>query len=186
MIARYSGPDTNGQKILMRSGAPPLNNRFASSCVPQLEGGVQPFSICVFRSEISLRRIPLFGDADTGENRIYFVGKGTLPVVDMHRRLNFRQYVDDTPKANYAWVIFGELRLRSGGQYKVCVSSDDGSRFYIGTNSTSLSLLVDDEGLHGMLEKCSSTQLAAGSYLMYIEGFQAGRLPSSDRNVGLK
>ena len=121
-----------------------------------------------------MSQIPLFGDADTGENRIYFVGKGKMPVVDMRRRLNFRQYVDDTPKAQYAWVIFGELRLRNGGQYQICVSSDDGSHFYIGTNFTSPRLLVDDEGLHGMLEKCSSTQLAAGSYLVYIEGFQAG------------
>ena len=57
MIALYSGPDTNGKRILIRSGAPPLNNRSSSSCVSQLEGGVQPFSICVFRSEVPLRQV---------------------------------------------------------------------------------------------------------------------------------
>ena len=38
-------------------------------------------------------------------------------------------------------------------------------------------LLVDDEGLHGMAEKCSTTELTRGSHVIYIEGFQAGGGP---------
>jgi hypothetical protein len=35
-------------------------------------------------------------------------------------------------------------------------------------------LLVDDDGLHGMVERCGSQQLAAGAHSLYIAGFQAG------------
>ena len=35
-------------------------------------------------------------------------------------------------------------------------------------------LLVDDGGLHGMLEKCGTASLAAGDHPVYVEGFQAG------------
>lgn len=36
------------------------------------------------------------------------------------------------------------------------------------------SLLVDNEGLHGMVERCGSRDLTSGSHVVYIEGFQAG------------
>ena len=99
-----------------------------------------------------------------------------MPVVDMHDRRNFRQYVFATPDSNYAWVIYGALQVMNSGQYKLCISSDDGSRLYLGTNSSTLQLSVDDDGLHGMLERCSTTSLTAGNYLLYIEGFQQGTL----------
>ena len=35
-------------------------------------------------------------------------------------------------------------------------------------------LLVNDDGLHGMVEKCADKDLASGSHVVYIEGFQAG------------
>jgi hypothetical protein len=35
------------------------------------------------------------------------------------------------------------------------------------------SLLVDNEGLHGMVEKCGSAQLSSGDHIVYVEGFQA-------------
>jgi hypothetical protein len=124
---------------------------------------------------VHLGLIPYFGGADTGENRLYFVGRGKLPVVDMHSLLDFRQYVSTTPSTNYAWVIFGELKVNRGGEYTLCISSDDGSRLYTGRNTSTLRLLVDDEGLHGMLEKCTTKRYRRGGHLIYVEGFQAGR-----------
>ena len=35
-------------------------------------------------------------------------------------------------------------------------------------------MLVDDEGLHGMVKKCGTKTLAAGDHVVYVEGFQAG------------
>jgi hypothetical protein len=33
-------------------------------------------------------------------------------------------------------------------------------------------LLVENDGLHGMVEKCSDSQLEAGQHTVYVEGFQ--------------
>ena len=33
---------------------------------------------------------------------------------------------------------------------------------------------MDDEGLHGMVEKCGTTSVTAGDHVVYVEGFQAG------------
>ena len=35
-------------------------------------------------------------------------------------------------------------------------------------------LLVNNEGMHGMVEKCHTSVLSAGAHILYIEGFQAG------------
>ena len=35
-------------------------------------------------------------------------------------------------------------------------------------------MLVDDEGLHGMVKKCGTKTLTAGDHVVYVEGFQAG------------
>ncbi len=33
-------------------------------------------------------------------------------------------------------------------------------------------LLIENDGLHGMVEKCSDSQLEAGQHTVYVEGFQ--------------
>ena len=80
----------------------------------------------MFRSEISLGRIPLLGAADMGTNRLYFAGKGRLPVVDVHNIEQFRDAVPETPDFNYAWAIFGKLVIQQTGTYTLCIISDDG------------------------------------------------------------
>ncbi len=35
-------------------------------------------------------------------------------------------------------------------------------------------MLVNDDGLHGMVEKCGGIDLTSGPHVVYIEGFQAG------------
>ena len=35
-------------------------------------------------------------------------------------------------------------------------------------------LLVDDDGLHGMVERCGSLDLSAAAHGIYLVGFQAG------------
>ena len=37
--------------------------------------------------------------------------------------------------------------------------------------------IVDNEGLHGAVEKCATRDLPAGKHKVYIEGFQAPTLP---------
>jgi hypothetical protein len=108
------------------------------------------------------------GAADTGASRLYYVGKGEMATVDLRDLGQFRQVVAETPDANYAWAIFGRIKVAEAGSYDVCVASDDGSQLYIDGASA-----VDNEGLHGVVEKCATLTLAKGLHSVYIEGFQA-------------
>ncbi len=137
MDAKYSGPDTDNNKILMLSGI--ASSRYYSKCTPASlspAGGVppiqadapveySPFTICLFKSEVGgLSQTPRIGDA-VSFNQISFVGKGSVPIVDLHDLANFRQYVPATPEANYVWAIYGSLRTVTPGNYNSCISSDD-------------------------------------------------------------
>ena len=105
----------------------PAPSRYYQQCDPgQPEVDVKKFTICVFRSEANLARIPTVGEADTGSNRLYFVSKGRLPVVDLHNIEGFRAVAPKTPDENYAWAIYGQLKIRNAGIYTLCIVSDDG------------------------------------------------------------
>jgi hypothetical protein len=138
MDAKYSGPDTDNNKILMLSGV--ASSRYFSKCTPaslspaagvppiQADAPVEysPFTICLFKSEVGgLSQTPRIGDA-VAFNQISYVGKGSVPIVDLHDLANFRQYVPGTPEANYVWAIYGSLRTVTPGNYNLCISSDDG------------------------------------------------------------
>ena len=130
MEAKYSGPDTRGQKVFMRSGLPASLNkaagRYYARCNPSQKGTPLQFTMCMFRSEVYLGRIPEIGLADTGANRLYFAGRGDIPVVDMHSLADFRIPVPATPEVNYAWAIYGRLLIGTAGRYSLCIISDDG------------------------------------------------------------
>jgi hypothetical protein len=129
MRATYSGPDTGGKVMYMLSGRLPSSSAgfYYPSCDPsQQSPDSKSFTVCMFRSEMSLGRIPSFGAADLGANRLYFVAKGQLPVVDVHSIDQFRDAVPGTPDYNYGWVIFGQLVIQQTGAYTLCIISDDG------------------------------------------------------------
>jgi hypothetical protein len=138
MDARYSGPDTDGSKVPMLGGIG--SKRFFSQCVPAIAGpplaadappppplpDYGPFTMCMFRwTAGSLSRTPRVGDA-VALGQMTFVGKGSVPIVDMHDLANFRQYVPGTPDGNYVWAIYGALKVVVPGSYNLCISSDDG------------------------------------------------------------
>lgn len=127
------------------------------------------WSLCVFRSEVGLDQIPTFGEADTGLSRLYFVGKNSIPTIDLHDWGTFRQYVPSTPQTNYAWSIYGSLVIAAGGDYNLCISSDDGSRLSVDSK-----LAVLNEGFHGPQEKCATLNLAAGPHPLSVDGWQGG------------
>ena len=132
MELKYSGPDTGGSKLLMRSGMLPSSNvgsgQYFKDCDPNsaLGGSSSGFGLCIFRSEVELSRTPAFGDADTGKNHLYFVGKAQIPSVDVNDLSQFRKYIPLTPDANYAWAIYGQLLVGTAGSYTLCIISDDG------------------------------------------------------------
>ena len=133
MEVRYSGPDTGGNKVFIRSGVvhkSTSSDRYFIQCDPTVTNmdnmDSSQFTLCIFRSEIPLGKIPALGQADTGLNRLYFVGKGRLPVVDVRSVDQFRMSVPGTPDFQYAWAIYGVLQIILAGQYTLCISSDDG------------------------------------------------------------
>ena len=70
--------------------------------------------------------MPVLRYADTGLNRLYYVGQNQLPIVDLHALSTYREYVPQTPDTNYAWSIMGQLQISNAGSYNLCISSDDG------------------------------------------------------------
>ena len=131
MEAKYSGPDTGGKTVFLRSGIVPnaatQPRQYFSQCNPsELGSEASLFTVCMFRSEVFLSKIPSFREADTGLNRLYFVGKGQLPVVNLRDLDQFRAVIQNTPSVNYAWSIYGNLNIGVAGAYTLCIESDDG------------------------------------------------------------
>jgi hypothetical protein len=126
MDAKYYGPDTGEGKILMMSGR--ASKRYFDSCDPNDKnnwGDVSKFNVCIFKSEVGLGATPRIGDA-FATKALSFVGKGQLAVIDIHDVSAFRQCASDTPSSNYAWAIYGGLKIFKEGNYNLCISSDDG------------------------------------------------------------
>ena len=67
-----------------------------------------------------------------------------------------------------ALAFEGLLQVPADGIYEFYLTSDDGSRLYIGDT-----LVVDDDGIHGLVEKSGHVGLRAGLHPLRIEWFNA-------------
>jgi hypothetical protein len=124
MIARYSGPDTDNERILMMSGR--VSSRYYGTCRPDyLQADSHEFSVCMFKSDSWLSVTPRIGD-NVATKLLTYVGTGTVAVLDMHDLNTFRALVPQTPNVNYVWGISGQLKIENPGTYNLCISSDDG------------------------------------------------------------
>jgi hypothetical protein len=63
----------------------------------------------------------------------------------------------------------GWLRVDQAGTYRIAIDSDDGSRVWIGDR-----LLVNNDGLHGMLERSGTIVLGPGKHAIRVEFFEYG------------
>jgi hypothetical protein len=61
------------------------------------------------------------------------------------------------------------VRIPEDGVYSFFVASDDGSRLFVDNK-----LLVDNDGLHGMVEKKGVVALSAGLHSLMVQYFQKG------------
>jgi len=68
-----------------------------------------------------------------------------------------------------ALAFEGLVEVPADGIYTFFISSDDGSRLYIGSQ-----LVVDNDGLHSMREKSGHAGLRAGLHPLRVEWFNAG------------
>ena len=69
----------------------------------------------------------------------------------------------------FALKFTGMINAPKAGNYKFFVASDDGSRIYLDGK-----LLVNNDGLHGMVEKSASIKLAAGTHDLIVTYFDNG------------
>jgi putative heme-binding domain-containing protein len=69
----------------------------------------------------------------------------------------------------FALMFHGHILIEQSGKYNFFLSSDDGSRFYIDDE-----LLIDNDGLHGMVEKRGTVQLTAGLHPIIATYFDNG------------
>ncbi len=64
----------------------------------------------------------------------------------------------------------GSFNVVEGGEYDLCLNSDDGSKLYLEDT-----LVVDNDGVHSSQEACELVYLEPGEYLLRIEYFQGPR-----------
>jgi len=69
----------------------------------------------------------------------------------------------------FALRFTGMIQIPTSGKYMFHISSDDGSRLYIDDK-----LLINNDGLHGMVEKQGGVDLLAGSYPIVVTYFDNG------------
>jgi putative heme-binding domain-containing protein len=69
----------------------------------------------------------------------------------------------------FALRFAGQLKVSQPGKYAFFLSSDDGSRFYLNGEQ-----LIDNDGLHGMVEKRGTATLAAGLHEILVTYFDNG------------
>ena len=74
-----------------------------------------------------------------------------------------------TTRDAFALMFTGHIVIEKPGKYTFFISSDDGSRFYIDGE-----LLIDNDGLHGMVEKKGTVQLNAGLHPIIATYFDNG------------
>ena len=67
----------------------------------------------------------------------------------------------------YGVVIQGYLDIPATAMYSFYLNSDDGSALYIDGNK-----VIDNDGLHGMVEKSGTAPLAAGFHSIRVEFFE--------------
>lgn len=83
------------------------------------------------------------------------------------------QIVMDVPQKKqsdgFALRFTGNVLAPQTGNYTFHITSDDGSRIYLNDK-----LLIDNDGLHGMIRKKASIDLSAGSHKLVVTYFDNG------------
>ncbi|WP_052733079.1 PA14 domain-containing protein [Hymenobacter terrenus] len=69
---------------------------------------------------------------------------------------------------NFAFHFYGYINVPADGQYTFATKSDDGSKLYIGNT-----LVVDNDGLHDIVEKSGTIGLKAGKHFIAVDYFEA-------------
>ncbi|MCA9034914.1 MAG: c-type cytochrome [Planctomycetaceae bacterium] len=69
----------------------------------------------------------------------------------------------------FALRFTGHVKIETPGEYTFFIASDDGSRFYLNNQ-----LLINNDGLHGMVERSGTVNLTAGLHAITATYFDNG------------
>ncbi len=83
---------------------------------------------------------------------------------------------DFSTREEYFGIMYsGEIKISESGDYTFFLSSNDGSSLYIDDK-----LVIDNDGLHGTIEKPGNIKLSAGKHKFRLSYFQGGGITSLD------
>ena len=83
---------------------------------------------------------------------------------------------DFSTREEYFGIMYsGEINISKSGDYTFFLSSNDGSHLYIDDK-----LVIDNDGLHGTIEKPGDIKLSAGKHKFRLSYFQGGGITSLD------
>jgi len=152
----YSGPDTGGSEILMGSKGSKAGD------MPKLP--LPTPSIWKLRVySTTYKPIEVMPDP----TMMTFVQEADVEYVKFRNTAELKALVPKTPNDLYAWVAYGTLKIKKAGVYNLCTNSDDGSYMYVDKN-----MEVNNDGLHGPVNKCADVSLSAGNHQIIVAGFQ--------------
>ena len=97
------------------------------------------------------------------------VGTAQVPYIDGLGGGSLAKYIPGLPGSWYGWVFEGKVKIKKGGNYGFCSTSDDGSLVWVNKHR-----VVDNDGYHGDREVCGTVHLDAGEAHVMVIGFQAG------------
>ncbi|GAC1418121.1 MAG: hypothetical protein NVSMB67_05330 [Flavisolibacter sp.] len=99
----------------------------------------------------------------------------SLTPVSLNQTNHIRNFVLGMANRNtdYAIKYSGTINIPATGIYTFYTASDDGSNLYI-DGYDAPHLVVNNDGLHGIVEQSGSKALTAGPHSIYVGYFQAG------------
>ena len=152
MRLAWNGPDTGGIERLVPS---------PNSWKPDKEPSSK-WLMRVFKADYGLHRMPDFAF-------LKLAGETTVADINFRGLSQMRSAVPGTPDVNYAWGFYGEVPIKQQGVYTFCITSDDGSFMYLGGK-----MIINNDGLHGDVRRCSSQVMSKGKAEVAVTGFQHG------------
>lgn len=169
LVARYSGPDTGGERR-------PLRSEDGNSGVPPLPAE-SVWKLSLYQADHTLNMVP-------DVTALALVGTNKLEKINMASRYDFENYITPVPSSNYAWTIEGRVTISRAGSYQWCLTSSDGSRLLLDSQLT-----VNNDGIHGAYKRCADQYMRVGDHAVLVEGFTHGgggvcQLEYSGRDTG--
>jgi len=155
MIFRYKGPDT-----AMRMKIVPETNLKPSA----------PMGAMSAKAKLGVKEeVYYFNQGRRLKNLVTRTPNLVRNVENINYASTGRAWDGLKVKDNFAVRWTGSMDLAKSGRYTMSLTSDDGSKLYIDR-----SMLISNDGLHGMRQRRGSRTLGAGPHLFRVEFFERG------------